>query len=122
MYNNRTHLSDNLTPYQRIYSSKEPSYTKLFDKLDLSKEDKKISLMKKKWLKKFPLNSKVRLQTTKKHFAKDAVDEKFSVEIYYISKIKLPILSKYPVRFIVKDKKGNNLLGSFYPYQLKSLK
>ena len=113
---------DNLTPNQRIFSTKEPKYTNLFHKLDLEKEDKKIELLKKKWLKKFPLNSRVRLLTTKKHFSKDSVDEKFTNEMYYISKIKLPILSIYSVRFIVKTKAGKNLRGNFLPYELKPIK
>ena len=122
MYNHRKNLLDNLTPNQRIFSTKEPKYTNLFHKLDLEKEDKKIALLKKKWLKKFPLESKVRLLTTKKHFSKDSVDEKFTNEIYYISKIKLPMLSIYSVRFIVKTKSGTNLRGNFLPYELKSIK
>ena len=65
MYNHRKNLLDNLTPKQRIFSTKEPKYTNLFHNLDLEKEDKKISLLKKKWFKKFPLNSKIRLLTTK---------------------------------------------------------
>ena len=122
MYNHRKNLLDNLTPNQRIFSTKEPKYTNLFHKLDLEKEDKKIALLKKKWLKKFPLESKVRLLTTKKHFSKDSVDEKFTNEIYYISKIKLPMLSIYSVRFIVKTKSGKNLRGNFLPNELKPIK
>ena len=121
MYNKGFNLDDNLTPTMRIYSTKLPKYTHFFHDLDLEKENKKINFLKKKWLKIFPINSKVRLLTTRKIFAKDAFDEKYSTTVFYISKIKLPILSKYQVRFIVKDEKQNDLRGLFLPYELKRI-
>lgn len=121
MYNNRFNLRDNLTPTQRIYSTKHPNYSHYFHNLDLQKENKKINLLKKKWLKRFPINSKVRLLTTHKTFSKDAFNEKYSTNVFYISNIKLPILARYEVRFIIRDEKGTDLRGLFLPYELKRI-
>ena len=121
MYNRRINLEDNLTPTQRIYSTENPKYSHFFENLDLDKDNKKVNDLRKKWLKLFPINSRVRLLTTKKAFAKDSTSEKYTTKVFYISKIKLPIISKFQVRFIVKDEKGDELRGLFLPYELKRI-
>lgn len=118
-YNNKKNLYDNLSPYDRIFSTKSPNYIKLFKNVDLEDEDKKIKNLRNKILKKYPIGAKVRLATTKKEFAKDSISEKFTSSFYYISAVKNPILSIYPFRFRIKNDKNIELTGLFLKHELK---
>lgn len=119
LYNKKINLHDGLSPSERIWSTKSPPYTNTFHNVNLEDENKKIKQLQKKILKSFPIGARVRLQTTKLEFAKDAMSEKFTTSFYYIYAIKAPILARFPFRFKLKNDKNQPITGLFLKHELK---
>ena len=118
LYNKKINLNDNMSPIQRIHSTKLPKYAHLFN-VDLELENKKIKKLRGQLLKKYKIGSRVRLLTTKKLLVKDAISQKYTADFFYIYKIKDPILSKWPFRFRIKNSNNQELAGLFLKNELK---
>ena len=118
LYNKKINLNDNLSPIQRINSTKLPKYAHFFN-VDLDVENKKIKKLRAQLLKKYKIGARVRLVTTKKLLVKDAISEKFTANFFYIYKIKAPKLSKWPFQFKIKNSKNEVLTGLFLKNELK---
>ena len=119
LYNTKINLHDQLSPYNRISKITIPSYAKLFD-VDLEKENRKITMQRKKLAKQgYKVGAQIRLLTTKKEMSKDSISEKFTAEKYFIFKIKDPILSRYQFRFRIKNAKNEELKGLFLKHEFK---
>ena len=119
LYNTKINLHDQLSPYNRISKITIPSYAKLFD-VDLEKENRKITMQRKKLAKQgYTVGAQIRLLTTKKEMSKDSISEKFTAEKYFIFKIKDPILSRYQFRFRIKNAKNEELKGLFLKHEFK---
>ena len=122
LYNAKLNLSDDLSPYERIFSTKSPTYIAKFHNIDLEQENLKIAKLRKQILKKAPIGAKVRLTTTPKQHSKDALSEKFTAEFYYIYAIKSPILSEFPFKFRIRNAKHEKLSGLFLFHEFKVMK
>lgn len=77
--------------------------------------EKKIRIMKKK----LPILSTVKLATTRREFAKGELSESYSVENFYITGFKRPLLHTEPVLIKVSDFNGVELKGVFRENELK---
>lgn len=118
-YNRKINLKDHRSPTDRIVSNDLPKYADDFKNINLEEDSKIINKLRQKLLKKYKIGAPVRLQTTKLEFSKDSSSEKWTAEIFYIYKIKSPIISKYPFRFRIKNSKHEELLGLFLPHEIK---
>lgn len=118
LYNKKKNLNDNMSPTQRIYSTKLPKYADQFN-VDLEVENKKIKKLRSQLIKKYKIGARVRLLTTKKVLSKDSISEKYTANFFYIYKIKDPILSKWPFRFRIKNSNNEELTGLFLKHELK---
>ena len=118
-YNRKINLKDHKSPKDRIVSTQLPNYADEFKNNDLEEDDKKIKKLRLKLLRKYKIGAPVTLQTTKLEFSKDASSEKWTAEIFYIYKIKNPILSKFPFRFRIKNSKNQEIFGLFLQHELK---
>ena len=62
LYNAKLNLSDDLSPYERIFSTKSPTYIAKFHNIDLEQENLKIAKLRKQILKKRQLEQRFVLQ------------------------------------------------------------
>ena len=117
LYNRKINLDDNQSPYTRIYKIELPKYAKNFD-VDLEKDNKRISLLRKKLISQgYKIGAQIRLLTTKKEMAKDSISEKYTADKFYIYKIKNPILSRYQFSFRIRNENNEVLKGLFFQHQ-----
>lgn len=121
MYNYKTNLHDDKSPIQRIYDEDNPTYLHKFKNLNFKHEQKNMVKLKKKYLKIYPIGSKVRIETEKLSFSKSSTDEKWSAELFVVKSIKMPILSIWEPRFRLRDLSGESIKGLFNINELKPI-
>lgn len=121
LYNRKINLDDIQSPYNRIYKIELPKYAKNFD-VDLEKDNKRISMLRKKLISRgYTVGAEIRLLTTKKEMAKDSISEKYTADKFFIYKIKNSILSMYQFSFRIKNANNEELKGLFLKHEFKLL-
>ena len=61
----------------------------------------------------------VRLSTKREQFAKRSISEKWTNELFMVKSIHRPVLSMEPLQFSIIDLRNQQILGRFYPFELK---
>ncbi len=136
VYNNREHSSLNgLSPkkYSQLSENSETRLKPTYQSINVDSEksitnngefnfeknksmiDKKMKLAEQK----FPILSCVKMSTKKTVFLKSSKSEKFTLENYFVFRIKRPLFSSEPVTYILCDLRGRLLKGHVYEHELK---
>lgn len=126
-YNKNYHSTIKTTPFLAISKIVEPPKWKnlniaqnLMPKDFIFNFKKNKALIDQKMLKsKFKPLDVVRLSTKREQFAKRSISEKWTNELFMVKSIHRPVLSMEPLQFSIIDLRNQQILGRFYPFELK---